>query len=294
MDDEPSICNMVLRFLSMNNYQGEAVGNGKEAMKKLENGGGGYQIILTDIKMPEMDGITLMKVAKGINPDLLFIIMSGYGSLDSAIESMKMGALNFIKKPVSIVELISTIKKAEELLTSRTVTAKMRDYIMNINKTLEFTTQDLNSNLEMAAHYLTSDIRNFGLEKIVVDNITLALYEALSNAIEHGNLQLKKEISRENNLSVLDDFIKQKMKKMEIPEFANRKIKVEMMYRNGKVEFSVTDEGNGFDYNAMMESLEENVYSNQMKRGLFMIKNVMNDIEFNDKGNKIIMKINIF
>jgi YesN/AraC family two-component response regulator len=74
VDDEPTICNMVLRFLSMNNYEGDSANNGKEALKLLESKQ--YHIVLTDIKMPEMDGIALMRTAKSNQPELVFVIMS--------------------------------------------------------------------------------------------------------------------------------------------------------------------------------------------------------------------------
>jgi YesN/AraC family two-component response regulator len=285
VDDEPPICNMVQRFLGMNNYQGDSASNGKEALSKIQNDH--YDIVLTDIKMPEMDGLTLMKLAKSIKPELIFVIMSGYGTLDSAIECMKMGALNFIKKPISIVELIATIKKAEELIITRNVPVKMKPYLIHIDKELEISTKDLNNNLEMIVNYLVSEIKELGCAKLSVDNITMGLYEALSNAIEHGNLNLKKEISRENKIDVLDSFIKEKMEKLKLPEFANKKVKIKYLFSSDKFEFSIKDEGKGFNYREFLKGIDQNIYNDSLNKGLFLIKNVVHEVEFNDKGNEI-------
>lgn len=200
---------------------------------------------------------------------------------------MKMGALNFIKKPISIVELIATIKKAEELIITRNVTVKMKPYLKNIDKEMEISTKELDANLEMIVNYLVSELKELGCEKLSVDNMTMGLYEALSNAIEHGNLNLKKEISRENKVDVLDSFIKEKMEKLKLPEFANKKIKIKYLYTSDKFQFSIMDEGNGFDYKDFLKRIDQNIYNDSLNKGLFLIKNVVHEIEFNDKGNEI-------
>ncbi|OHD53299.1 MAG: hypothetical protein A2014_06370 [Spirochaetes bacterium GWF1_49_6] len=285
VDDEPPICNMVQRFLGMNNYESDSACNGKEALNKIQNGK--YDIVLTDIKMPEMDGLTLMKLAKSVKPEIIFVIMSGYGTLDSAIECMKMGALNFIKKPISIVELIATIKKAEELIITRSVPVKMKPYLVHIDKELVISTRDLNSNLEMIVNYLVSELKELGSAKLSVDNMTMGLYEALSNAIEHGNLSLKKEISRENKVDVLDSFIKEKMEKLKLPQFANRKVSIKYLYSPEKFEFHIKDEGDGFDYKEFLKVIDQNIYNDSLNKGLFLIKNVVHEVGFNEKGNEI-------
>ncbi|OHD54534.1 MAG: hypothetical protein A2Y33_05050 [Spirochaetes bacterium GWF1_51_8] len=289
VDDEPPICSMVQRFLVMNNYESDFANNGKEAMAKIQSGD--YHIVLTDIKMPEMDGLTLMKVAKGLKPDLIFVVMSGYGTLESAIECMKMGALNFIKKPISIVELIATIKKAEDIVFNRNVPIKMKSFLKTIDKEIEITTKALNENLEMIVNYLTGELKELGYKKLSVDNITMALYEALSNAIEHGNLRLKKEISRENKVDVLEMFLKEKMDKLKIDEFAKMKIGIRYIYNPSKIEFIVSDEGPGFNYQDFLKQLDQNIYSESLNKGIFLIKHVVDEMKFNEKGNQLHMII---
>lgn len=291
VDDEPTICNMVLRFLSMNNYEGDSANNGKEALKMLEERD--YQIVLTDIKMPEMDGIALMRAAKTNSPDLVFVIMSGYGTLESAIDTMKMGALNFIKKPISIVELITTIKKAEDVIVHKNLPLKMQSYIDEIHKTLTLTSRDLNDDLDMIVHYLISDVSNFGIDKSRLDNLTLAIYEALNNAVEHGNLELSKDFDRNANMDAFETFLRSKVKKLEIPEFAKKKVKIEIVYRDGKLSFIITDDGKGFDHANFMGVVQERIYADKINRGLFLIRNVVDEMAFNPEGNQIRLTVDI-
>jgi response regulator RpfG family c-di-GMP phosphodiesterase len=291
VDDEEHICKMVLRFLSMNNYRGDSAKNGKKALDMLAKNK--YDIVLTDIKMPEMDGISLMKVAKDTYPDLIFIIMSAYGTLESAIESMKMGAINFIKKPISIVELISTIKKAEDFIFSKSVHLKVKDYIIDINKSVSLTTKELHQNLDMMVNYLTTELRDFGAPKASVDNLTLALYEALTNAIEHGNLKLDKSITRDHTIEIFDNFLKDKLKKLEDPALAGKLVLISFRFSKNEMEFTITDEGNGFDYKRFISDVESNIYTDKLNKGLFLIKHVVNKLEFNEKGNQIKMTIKV-
>ncbi len=291
VDDEPTICNMVLRFLSMNNYEGDSANNGKEALQLLEKNE--YHIVLTDIKMPEMDGIALMRAAKNLRPELVFVIMSGYGTLESAIDTMKMGALNFIKKPISIVELITTIKKAEDIVSNRNIPIRMKPFIKDIKKKLVMTSKEVNDNLDMLVNYLITDISNFDIDKSQLDNLTLAVYEALNNAVEHGNLELSKEFDRESNMEAFEGFLKAKLKKLEVPESAEKKVTIEIDYSGGKIHFTFTDEGKGFDYNGYLTTMQERVFNDKINRGLLLIKNVVDEMSFNESGNQIKMTINI-
>lgn len=291
VDDEPTICNMVLRFLSMNNYEGDSANNGKDALKLLESKK--YHIVLTDIKMPEMDGIALMRAAKSNQPELVFVIMSGYGTLESAIDTMKMGALNFIKKPISIVELVTTIKKAEDIIVHRNMPYRMKPFIKDISKNIVMTSKQINDNLDMVVNFLVSEIDHFGIEKSLVDNLTLAVYEALNNAVEHGNLELAKDFDRDSNMEAFESFLKMKVKKLEQPEYANKKVTIGFSYSDDIVQFSFTDEGKGFDYKTFLNSMQERIYADKINRGLFLIKNVVDEMSFNPTGNQITMKINI-
>ena len=285
VDDEAPICNMVLRFLSMNNYTADSANNGKEALELIQKND--YHLVLTDLKMPEMDGITLMKVTKGVKPDTLFIVMSGYGTLDSAIESMKLGAVNFIKKPISIIELIATIKKAEDMIMNKNYPTQMLSFIYKVEKYIELSAKELNENLEVIVSYLVSEMRVFDQSKTSIDNATMALYEALTNAIEHGSLQLDKRITRESAMEALDKLFKEKLDKFQKPQFASKKIKINIFYTDKKIEFIITDEGNGFNYKDVLSKIDDSVYNEPLNKGLFLIKHVSDELFFNNKGNEV-------
>lgn len=113
VDDEAPIREMVKKGLSqMGGFIVEAVQNGLEAIERIEKDV--FDLVLTDLKMPEMDGIELLKNIKGIRPEVLVILMTAYGSIETAVEAMKMGANDYITKPINFDDLLLRISKAQK------------------------------------------------------------------------------------------------------------------------------------------------------------------------------------
>ena len=113
VDDEENMRHMLSKFLSKNDYRADAADNGANALKMLRENP--YDIILCDIRMPEMDGMSFLKKMSEENlTSPTVIMMSAYGTLDDALEAMKMGAYDYISKPFKPDEVLLTLKKAEE------------------------------------------------------------------------------------------------------------------------------------------------------------------------------------
>ena len=97
-------------LLSDNGYDVTAVRDGKEAMEifPLDK----YDVVITDLKMPQVDGLQLLTFIKEINQDNIVIIMTGYATVSSAVEAMKLGAFDYITKPLKddIVLLTVTVR----------------------------------------------------------------------------------------------------------------------------------------------------------------------------------------
>ncbi len=113
VDDEAPICEMIKRGLShLGEYEVDIAHNGFEAIEKIEKEV--FDLVLTDIKMPEMDGLELLKNIKGTRPEVMVILMTAYGSIEMAVEAMKIGANDFITKPIDLNELMIHISKAQK------------------------------------------------------------------------------------------------------------------------------------------------------------------------------------
>jgi len=112
IDDEPKMCSILKRALEVDEYEIEATSNPIKGIKYLEERP--FQIILCDLKMPEMDGIEVLEKAKKIQPEADFIIMTAYATVQSAVESMKKGAFDYLIKPFSMDELRILLKRVIE------------------------------------------------------------------------------------------------------------------------------------------------------------------------------------
>jgi YesN/AraC family two-component response regulator len=74
----------------------------------------GYDVLITDIKMPGMDGMELFKTVKAANPDVAVIIVTGFGTIDSAVAAIRLGAEDYITKPFNVDDILIKLKKLKE------------------------------------------------------------------------------------------------------------------------------------------------------------------------------------
>jgi len=113
VDDEAPIREILQRGLTqMGGFSVELAQNGQEAIEKVEKDI--FDLILTDLMMPEMNGMELLKIIKGTRPELPVIMMTAYGSIDTAVEAMKIGANDYITKPVDFNDLLIRISKVKQ------------------------------------------------------------------------------------------------------------------------------------------------------------------------------------
>ncbi|MGQ9631467.1 MAG: ATP-binding response regulator [bacterium] len=98
VDDEESVRNILYRTLSGEGYSCELSEDGIDALKKV--GEGHFDAVLTDIMMPGMDGLELLRRIKKLDDDIVVIVLTGYGSMESAVEAMRWGASDYITKPI--------------------------------------------------------------------------------------------------------------------------------------------------------------------------------------------------
>jgi len=112
VDDDYEFTNMLSTYISMEGYDVESSNSPKSALNLIKNNN--YDFVITDIRMPEMDGLRFLQEALEIKRDLTVIVMSAYGTYETAIEAVKRGAYDYISKPFKPEELLLLLKKAEE------------------------------------------------------------------------------------------------------------------------------------------------------------------------------------
>ena len=112
VDDDKELADVLVESLSDLGYLAEAAYGGREALNRFESGA--FQLVITDLKMPDMDGMALLDAVKARDTQAVVMVISGYGTIESAVKAIKNGAYDFIPKPIKMAELEVIIDRALE------------------------------------------------------------------------------------------------------------------------------------------------------------------------------------
>ena len=112
VDDEMIVCESCQRILQEDSYEVECVSSGKEAIEKMK--ANPFDIVITDLKMPGVDGMEVLKSIREDYPDTVVIMITGFSTVETAVEAMKLGAFDYIPKPFTPDEVSIIVKKALE------------------------------------------------------------------------------------------------------------------------------------------------------------------------------------
>lgn len=112
VDDEKAMCDLVVDFLARENYDVEAAQDGRDALERFRQAE--FDVVITDLRMRDMDGMELLKAIKAERPAVPVIMITAFGTIDRAIEAMKAGAFYFVTKPFKMREMEALVAKALE------------------------------------------------------------------------------------------------------------------------------------------------------------------------------------
>ncbi len=133
VDDEPRICHLIEELLKLEGYQIDVSFSGTDALEMIKKYN--YQMLITDLKMPGIDGLELIQKAKEQNPEIRTIMVTGYTTVDTAVQSLRHGVDDYITKPFNIFELKKAVKQSQVAMEN-----------VQLLKDLEKTNRELNIN----------------------------------------------------------------------------------------------------------------------------------------------------
>ena len=127
IEDEAAIRRVLVKILSeeRDSYQVVEAENGVQGLDRIKTSE--YDLVLCDIKMPKMDGVEVLEAARKTKPEVPFIMISGHGDLDTAVQTMRLGAFDYISKPPDLNRLLTTVRNAldkKELVTENRILKK--------------------------------------------------------------------------------------------------------------------------------------------------------------------------
>jgi len=230
---------------------------GLEILKKEE-----FQLIITDVKMPEMDGITFLKKAKTDKPEIPVVVLTGFATIEMTRDALQNGAYNFLTKPFEIEDIKTIVRRGlnlkKDVIRNKEV-AKFTKCIFDID--IPNKEELLNGVMFIILEQLK--LQDFN-QRVMSTEILMALDEALTNAFKHGN---KKD--------------------------PGKKIIIHTEADNEKTKIIVRDEGDGFAPDKLINPLSAEGMEKNCGRGVFLIKSYMDEVSYNDRGNELsMMKFN--
>ncbi|MCC6287913.1 MAG: sigma-54-dependent Fis family transcriptional regulator [Chitinophagaceae bacterium] len=132
IDDEKAIRKTLGEILSYEGYKIDEAGDGEEGLKKFKEKN--YDVVLCDIKMPKLDGIEFLDKVAEINPDVPVIMISGHGTIETAVEAVKKGAYDYVSKPPDLNRLLITIRNAMDKTDLVTETKVLRRKVSKVEE----------------------------------------------------------------------------------------------------------------------------------------------------------------
>lgn len=268
-------------LLESNNYDFRSAENGIEGLNVFDE----YKpdIVLTDIKMPIMDGLELLEAIRDKNSDAIVVIITAFGTENYAIQALHLGANNYLKKPVSSQELLRLLKKYKVIISGRYSPESLPGKLLNRTFSIEFKSQFGKIPKIVDKIMIESAIDIEDSEKV---NIELGLVELITNAIEHGNLgisYIEKQSALDNgNLNELFD------ERIHNKKYLNRKIYIDFYTDRKKYEWTITDEGEGFNWKNIPDPTDQKHILELNGRGIFISKFLFDKVEYAGKGNIVI------
>ena len=253
-DDEEEVRDVMAEILQVEGHDVLLAQNGAEALEIL--GEETIDLLITDLKMPVLDGMELLASSKERYPQIPVIMVTAYGTIESAVEAIKLGALNFITKPFDMDRILDVVEKCEELRRLSILTYKVIPFI---DYTLRMC---LPSDIDLtrgAIYHIAESARRHGFspDQTTVD-VPLVLGEAIRNAVVHGN---------RND--------------------PGKCVEIEASITKDRIMITVTDEGDGFDTSRLDEFLQPDRLSETNQRGLMLMQCKADRISYNDKGNSV-------
>ena len=111
VDDEPQVIETIRQILMLTGFHVETAENGKQAIERVRTGPE-LDLVITDMKMPEMDGLELLKLIRQVRESLPVIILTGHGTLENALDSVEQGAWDYVLKPFRVEKLRAAVLRA--------------------------------------------------------------------------------------------------------------------------------------------------------------------------------------
>jgi CheY-like chemotaxis protein len=256
--------------------------NGKAALMQLESSPA--DLVLTDLLMPEMDGLELLRAVRKGFPRIPVILMTAGGSEDAAVQALQEGAASYVPKHALARRLRETLHTVFAATRANYAHAELDRRV--IAREFTFVLENDAALLLALPTYLQPHLCSAGLiDHFAYLQTNMALQEALSNALYHGNLEVGSQLREQN----ADDFLRLSSHRAGQPPYRDRRIHVQARLSGETARFCVRDEGPGFDSARLPDPTDPANLDRPHGRGILLMRTFMDEVSYNERGNEVTM-----
>jgi signal transduction histidine kinase len=281
VDDEKAIRDFLYQALTrLGGFVVELAEDGEEALKKIEQED--FDLVLTDMKMPKMDGLQLISEIAKFKPETLMVLLSGHGTIESALEAMKRGASDYLSKPINLDEMLMRLRK---VLEERQRFISLKDYAAE----LERANQELKKIDEMKSEFVSVASHELRTPLAAIKNAVQLMLQGRTGEINEN--QAKFLSMAERNINRLTGILNSLLDLSRI-ESGNIRLKFEELDLRGPIEFilsSLKPQADARSIQFKMDIPEELplVYGDRDKLEQILTNLVGNAIKFTPEGGEI-------
>ncbi|MBI3865058.1 MAG: response regulator [Planctomycetia bacterium] len=253
-------------------------GNGKEALAQLA--AQPPDLIITDLLMPEMNGLELVETIRDHHPQIPVILMTGVGSEAIAAEAIRKGAASYVPKhelvgglAATVTRLLATVQPQQTRQRLQNCLDELQYVVPNDLSLLSALTRELRQVIDSRKLFSESDCLRF----------VTAVDEALMNAYFHGNLEIDSEMRADDP----DAHYSLANQRRQQQPYCDRRIYVRARFTAGEAAISVRDEGAGFDLDSLPDPTAPEYIDRPYGRGILLMRVFTDEVRFNDRRNEV-------
>lgn len=284
-DEEMTRFTLQKKFLKQG-YNVISLDKAEDALYLIKNEEKKIDLVITDVKLRKMDGIELLRYLNTLENSVPVLVLTGQANTEDAIRALRYGAIDFIRKPFDVAEVLSVARNAIRARHEKEIADAVGKYLEYEKR--EFIIGTDISACNVLSYKLTKNLPSSDFcNRTTAENLALALREAISNAMFHGNLEISSDIRTEKGINGFNEEIEKR--RFEEP-YKDRKVRITYEYTGDFVEYTIEDEGPGFDYRKLPDPRDPENFLKDSGRGLLIIRIHMDEVAWNEKGNIIRMK----
>ncbi len=239
-------------------------------------------LVVTDLDMPSINGLELVQVIRQAYPIIPVILMTARGSEDFAVKALKAGASSYVPKRQLTFQLAETVNQVLQAAHRDRTHLRLKRRLQRHE--VEFSIENDQELISSMVHYLQEMATDMGScnesERV---RIGVALQEALTNACFHGNLELCSSM-RETDHRAYYDLAIQRINSL---PWSSRRIQVIARFTANEAEFTIRDDGFGFDRDCLFDPTDPVNLERPCGRGLLLMHTFMDDVQYNAVGNEV-------